>query len=595
MEKIASGCVAGAISPVDLTDAVDAALSAGETKISFVLVAHPQATTRENRIDYRGTALIATVFNNTTSYTKQLVSDPAENEAIWAWAKQVYDEWYVRYQYLLKAGVEDTELIPVDSKEYTKTVVTTGAGRTVTAGLSRAKWKESDFNLYEPTRTMDSLIGLGEYSDYGKEQKYDVYGGLMDDSMRQEATGFFYTKRIGDRYWIIDPLGYPCYIRSIANVRINYLSSPNHKEAALELYGASEKWGIAATRRLKDDWGFNATTELTNDTRGVVGGLIYQEGINFVSTYGDRIGTNVSDGGSTDFAGNNTMNVFDPAFVEWCDNEAKTLVEKKNDEWLLGRTIGNELPMDQEMLYNYLRLSPADPLFHYSYACAWTWLINMTGKEYPTEEDVTKEMLDIFAGFVYDRYYSIATAAVRKYDPNHMILGTRMLPDVVNMSWVLRFAGLHLDCLTINWYRRWNIPVEDLKFVSDNSGLPLIVSEFYTKAMDSGLDNTSGAGWVVKTQQDRGDFYQCYTLRLLECKNFVGWQWFQYIDNDPSPEVIYTVKNGEKVWKDESSVDANKGIVDNSHRPYDELVEAMTEINKNVYRLIEHFDSKYAK
>ena len=594
-EKIASMCIAGALAPVDLTDAVDDAYMAGETKLSFVLVSHLQATTRENRIDYKGTTLTATTSSNITSYTKKLVEDEKQNDAIWAWAQKIYDEWYGRYQYLLAKGVKEVDLIPVDTNEYAKTVVTTGSGRTATSGLNRTKWKESDFNQYEPTRTFDSLIGLGEYSDFDKEQKFDIYGGLIDNSLRREATGFFYTTKIGDRHWIIDPLGYPCYIRSIANVRISYLNSPNHKASALEKYETSEKWGLAATRRLKNEWYFNATTELMTDTKGVVDGLIYQNGLNFVSTYGDYIGTNVSDGGSTDFAGNNTMNVFDPAFEEWCNAEAQAAAAQKDDKWMLGRTIGNELPMDAEMLYNYLRLSPADPLYHYSYACAWTWLINMTGKEYPTEEDVTAEILDLFAGFVYDRYYSIATEAVRKYDPNHMILGTRMLPDVVKMPWVLRFAGLHLDCLTINWYREWDVPVEDLKSVSENSNLPLIVSEFYTKAMDSGLENTSGAGWVVKTQQDRGDFYQCYTLRLLECKNFVGWQWFQYIDNDPSPEVIYTTKDGVKVWKDESSVDANKGIVDNSHNPHEALVEAMTEINKNVYKLIEHFDAKYAK
>lgn len=594
--KIASMCIVGAVDPVDLTDAVDAALLAGENKLSFVLISHPQSTTRENRIDYRGTTLTATVTNNTSHYTKKLVADEKENAAIWSWAQTVYDSWYERYQYLLGQGISEVDLIPVDETEYTKTIVTTGEGQTAMdkANLTTTKWKESDFNRYEPTRTVDSLIGLGEYSDFNKEQQFDIYGGLMDNSVRQEATGFFYSKKIGDRWWIIDPLGYPCYIRSMANVRINYLSSANHKAAALEKYGQEEKWGIAANRRLKNDWYFNATTELNSYTRDVVNGLIYQEGVNLISTYGEHIGTNVSDGGSTDFAGNNTMNVFDPEFIEWCDTNVQSLADKKDDKWMLGRTIGNELPMDTEMLYNYLRLSPADPTYHYSYACAWTWFINMTGNEYATLEDVSEEMLDLFVGFVYDRYFSLATAAIKKYDPNHMILGTRMLTDIVSMPWALRFSGLHLDILTINWYNEWDIPVEELKRVSENSNLPLMVTEFYTKAVDSGLENTTGAGWLVKTQQDRGDFYQCFTLRLLECKNFVGWQWFQYIDNDPSPETIYTTQNGVKVWKDESSIDVNKGIVDNKHDPYEELVDAMTEINKNVYKLIEHFDSKYA-
>jgi hypothetical protein len=164
----------------------------------------------------------------------------------------------------------------------------------------------------------------------------------------------------------------------------------------------------------------------------------------------------------------------------------------------------------------------------------------------------------------------------------------------------MRVAGYWCDVVTANYYGAWNADFELLANQANWAGKPVVITEWYAKGMDvwekdNRMTNKSGAGFTVRTQTDRGLFYQNYALMLMECKGCVGFDWFQYIDNDPSPEVIYTVKNGEKVWKDESSVDANKGIVDNSHRPYDELVEAMTEINKNVYRLIEHFDSKYAK
>ena len=221
----------------------------------------------------------------------------------------------------------------------------------------------------------------------------------------------------------------------------------------------------------------------------------------------------------------------------------------------------------------------------------------MTGKEQPQQEDVTAEILELFRGFVWDRYYYVSSKAMRKHDPNHMLLGTRFLTSVRHAEWVLRFASLYLDCMTINWYGQWQPDADDLVTLCERADLPIQVTEFYTKGMDSGLANTRGAGWVVPTQQDRGDFYQNFTLRVLECKNFVGWHWHQYLDDDASPEVIY--KGGKpdatgKNWKDQSNIDANKGIVDSGHRPYKELVTAMGEINKNVYRLIEHFDAKYA-
>ncbi len=595
-ELIAQYCVAGSMHGINITDAIDNAIKAGEKKFSMVLIPNPQKGDGENHLDWRTTTLTVTTSDTVSTYTKKLVDDPVENQKIWDWAQQMYDEWYPRYQQLVEAGLPEVDLIPVDEKEYTKTVLTTGSGVTGynQATLETTKWTDADFDRKEPTRTVDTLIGLGEYSDFDAEQEFDIYGGLIDEQMRQKATGFFYKAKIGDRWWIIDPLGYPCYIRAVSGMGINYLSSPNQRDAALKKYGTAEKWGLAASRQLMDDWGFNTSTGNPSEIN-IVNRLIIQGSTGFVGSYGTHIGTNNSKGGNTTFSLNNTMNVFDPAFVDWCDEKAKTVESGKDNPYYLGRTIDNELPIDTHMLYNYLRLSPTDPLAHYSYATAWTWLVNFTGKPDPTDADITEEILQIFVGFVYDRFYYLASNALRKYDPNHMVLGSRMLVGFMNQPWVLRFAGLHLDCLTINWYGEWDIPVEDLKFVSENANIPFMITEFYTKGMDSGLDNTRGAGWVVKTQQDRGDFYQCYTLRLLECKNLVGWHWFQYIDNDPDPAVIYTTKDGVKVWRDQSSVDANKGIVSNTHDPYTDLVNSMAEINKNVYRLIEHFDAKYAK
>ena len=137
-------------------------------------------------------------------------------------------------------------------------------------------------------------------------------------------------------------------------------------------------------------------------------------------------------------------------------------------------------------------------------------------------------------------------------------------------------VGSHYKCLDIT---------REYDFAS-NADIPFMVTEFYAKAEENedGLANTTGAGFFVKTQQDRADHYQSFTLRLLEAKNCVGWHWFQYTDNDPTGNPT-----------DTSSIDANKGIVSNTHTEYTVLTDRMKEINKNVYMLIDYFDAKYAK
>lgn len=583
-ELLVERALAGGLCKIDLTKAVFDAKKNGESKLSVALKVVTENGDGENHINPRTTSLVASEEETISLYTTHLCDDEAKNKAIWDWAQKVYDEWYERYQLLLAKGDNEELYIPNDPEEHVKVSKSGGSG-------FAKKWTMDMMTREDRSRRVCDLKGLGEYSDYDAEQKFDEFGGLIDESRRGEVTGFFYSKKVNGRWWIFDPNGYPCYIRAVSGVGINYLNSPNQKQAAINMYGTEENWAEETVKLLQDKFAINATTGY--QLRNVKKPLVMQLGSGgCIGAYGSHIGTNASNGGSTVFAGNNTMNVFDPEFIDFCDERQKVLDDKKDDKYILGYTMDNELPMDVNMLSNYLTIDHSDARFHYSYATAWTWLKNMTGKEDPQQSDITEELSQIFRGFVWDRYYNVVTSAVKKHDPNHMLLGTRFLHGVVRAPWVLRFASLYLDCMTINWYGRWEIPANELNDVVRYADVPLMITEFYTKAIDSGLANTRGAGWTVPTQQDRADFYQTYTLRLLECKNFIGWHWFQYIDNDPHPEVIF--KEDGKTWRDQSSIDANKGIVDNYHKPYETLMNAMYEINSNVYRLIDHFDAKYA-
>ena len=587
-ERLVAGVKAGGLTRIDLTDAVKALVAKGEKTLSFAIVASnpsPDSYCRFNTITMR---LVATKdVESLDLFARKLVEDKAENDAIWAWADKVYDEWYERYQKVLATGLAKVKKIESDPAHYTKEAYSAGTGFAPKTGWT----PELARKRLHMTRTYKTMDDLGKYTDYDAPQQFDEFGGLMDESRRQEATGFFYSKKIGDRWWFIDPKGYPCHVRCMHAVYHCYLGSPNQTNAAVVRYGSLQGWAEKTADLLKNEWHFNIADTSFSDGLGELR-LPRQSGVaGFAGAYGRVVGSNCSNGGSTRFSENNTMNVFDPDFIPFCDERAAVLDANKDNPWILGYTSDNELPMEVNMLSNYLSLNRTKEINYYSYAAAWTWLCHMTGKEQPQQEDVTAEILELFRGFVWDRYYYVSSKAMRKHDPNHMLLGTRFLTSVRHAEWVLRFASLYLDCMTINWYGQWQPDADDLVMLCERADLPIQITEFYTKAMDSGLANTRGAGWMVATQQDRAYFYQNFTLRVLECKNMVGWHWHQYIDDDPAPEVIY--KPGTTVWWDQSNIDANKGIVNSGHKPYEELVTAMAEINKNVYRLIDHFDAKY--
>jgi hypothetical protein len=89
------------------------------------------------------------------------------------------------------------------------------------------------------------------------------------------------------------------------------------------------------------------------------------------------------------------------------------------------------------------------------------------------------------------------------------------------------------------------------------------------------MENLSGAGWIVATQQDRGIHYQNFLLSLLTNKNFIGLHWFRYQDNDPKDNTA-----------DPSNLDSNKGMVNVDYEWYIPLVNAMSQINNRKYRLV---------
>jgi len=422
------------------------------------------------------------------------------------------------------------------------------------------------------TRTIQLLVG---YDPPRKPVKQNKYGGR--DDMRAESTGFFHVSKINGRWWGVDPEG--CLYEHVAVNSINTGKSVRNNEAFKDKFKTKEKW-INETNRLLHGYGFNGSGSWS-DTESIISShqqsetpLAYTINLNFMSGYGKERGGTYAVPGHTGYP-NNTIFVFDEGFAEYCNREAEKLEKYTNDPNLFGYFSDNELPFKMKALDGYLSLkNPSD----HGYLAADAWL---SDKGINTE-DITDENRSEFLAFVADRYFKIVSEAIRRYDPNHMFLGPRLYSSEKNNEAFMRTAGKYVDVLSCNYYGRWTPKPEEMNNWSSWSGKPFIITEWYVKGEDSGLPNQSGAGWIVKTQTDRGLFYQNYTLALLESGNCVGWHWFKYQDNDPS------LKGAEL-----SNIDANKGIVNYSYETYKPCLELMGEINHQIYDLVDYFDRKH--
>lgn len=395
----------------------------------------------------------------------------------------------------------------------------------------------------------------------------DAYGG--DPSRKAEAKGFFYPKKIGERWWLVDPEGNQ-FIH-VAMCAVTPATGSEKAKAAFEKkFGSEEKWAEETTALMWTN-AFNGSGSWSKDAllSKAPRRVAYCPNWNFMSSYGKKRGGTFQKPGHTGYP-KDAIFVFDPEFETFAMEHAAKLAATKDDPWLLGHFSDNEMPLTRKCLDNYLSLPQDD----HGYKAAREWLQKRKGEKADPKK-ISDEDREDFREVVVERYFAIVSKAIKTHDPNHLYLGSRFHSDEKNSPGAFRAAGKHCDVVSVNLYGAWTPSAEQLANWEKWSGKPFMITEFYAKGVDSGMPNTTGAGWLVKTQKDRGLFYQNFCIGLLESKGCVGWHYFKYQDNDMENKNV-----------DPSNTDSNKGVVTAYFEEYPEYLKLMKELNLNVYDLL---------
>ena len=421
----------------------------------------------------------------------------------------------------------------------------------------------------------------------------------LPDSPRGKATGFFHVEQHDGRWWVIDPKGKPFFIVGTdhANYRVHWCEklgyAPYHRNM-VEEFGGEAKWAASTAERLLS-WGFNCVA--ANHSPSLRHrGLAWMGFISFGSTFSD-----VSDlCPKTTWTG--FPNVFHPKWPLYCDKRAKAMcAQLRDDPWLVGWFLDNELEWygkehQEWSLVDEVFKKPAD---HSGKAALIAWLKG----RYPTIEKLNaawgtkaasydslakaaeplrhtteqgKADKLAFLAVIAERYFATASAAVRKHDPNHMILGSRFAGRFP--AGIGAVAGRHCDIFTINCYRRINLETEaihgfaeDLERWHAEVKRPFMITEWSFPALDSGLPCKHGAGMRVDTQAQKAKCFTVFQRHLFATPFLVGSDYFMWVD-EPAEGISSTFPE-----------DSNYGLVDVNNRPYEALTQAATKLNPQVY------------
>ncbi len=428
-------------------------------------------------------------------------------------------------------------------------------------------WMNNRKPAPQPTRTLAALSG---FQPPAAAPQLDPFGGWVGGPKGSAGTGFFRAEKISDRWWLVTPAGHAFLHVGVASVAPD--SGPTFKAAFEKLFRDRADWARQTAALLHTN-GFNGTGNWSADTTFAEAPqrVVYTRGLNFMSSFAKKLGLTHVVPGHTGYQ-DELIPVFHPDFPNFCAEFAKQLATTRDDPWLLGIYSDNELQLPSQSLDRWLKRPGDDP----GRQAAEAWLAARRG-DAKKISDTTREE---WTAHVMDRYYTLVGGAIRKVDPQHLYLGSRLHGRDGKNAALWKVAGRHLPVIAMNVYGNWT-PTEAVRQWEQWSGRPMLATEWYAKGHDVGLASKTGAGWNVKTQRDRGLFYQHFTLALLEARGCVGWHWFKYADNDPA-----------NTKADPSNLDSNKGIINCRYEPYAELLGAMRQLNAQVYPLTTHFDKR---
>jgi hypothetical protein len=257
--------------------------------------------------------------------------------------------------------------------------------------------------------------------------------------------------------------------------------------------------------------------------------------------------------------------VFSQEFEQTVDAAAKRqVVPLRDDPNLIGWFVGNEPHWARSFgsLVPWPDMLLADPEPSATQAKLREMLAANPGKE----QDIKDEFLYTCAR----RYFEVIAAAVRRHDPNHLVLGIRFAENP-NDRW-LELSRI-FDVFSVNIYSREFKPDPVLvERYAKVSALPVLIGEFTAAAPGRGLQGLFYDGHKVRDQVERGKAYRYYVEHSAASPHIVGTHWFQMVDDLPTGRP----SDAERL---------NYGFINVVDLPYPDLVSAAKETHRRLYEL----------
>ena len=454
----------------------------------------------------------------------------------------------------------------------------------------------------------------------------DPYGGWLTGP-RLGATGRFRVAKHDGKWWLIDPDGRLFWSNGIDCVRFNAATIvagrefcfewlPEKNDPLARFYSgrgrgrkfdffqanAFRKYGEPYAQRFFDvtmrrfqSWGINTIANWSSPDAWRLHKVPYTIPVHvprvpmFVATSHRKAGKEKKKW---------FPDPFDPKFRAGLEKQLARYAEFKDDPWLLGVFIHNELPWTLGAPWRRSKRAPSgiallclqknDTTFAAKRALidrlrakyrsigdlnrAWaTKFGNWSALEKRFELTNTQRAkaradLTVLDTLVAEQYFRVCRETMSKMMPGVLYLGCRF-SGMYDLHFV-QVAKKYCDVVSFNIYAA--LPSErTVDELATKLDFPVIIGEFHFGALDRGMFHPGLR--KAKDQEERAAKYAAYVRAAAAAPWCVGAHWFQYVD-----QPLTGRPDGENY---------NIGFVDATDDPYPELRDAVRKVSEHLYEV----------
>ncbi len=164
-------------------------------------------------------------------------------------------------------------------------------------------------------------------------------------------------------------------------------------------------------------------------------------------------------------------------------------------------------------------------------------------RAWPLDADSPSAALDreLFLAQTVDRWYALRADAIRRYDPDHLILGDKLgggtaapgyreprhpnLPD-----WLMPILARHVDVVSVEWYGEFEDQVAALRAIHLATGKPILLGDSsFSQVQPQQLGDAKGVH--EPSQAAVGAAYARYLRAALGEGYIVGWHFCGYMES----------------------------------------------------------------